>query len=115
MSRPKPTTDPRAQFDELIAEADGLPPGPAQLAVLEQAVRLADTLNDVDLGFEARSDLMDAALGVGRGDLLSVAFAWCLAKYDEHPERFPDFDVCFAFRWAISELAPHPQFGRPQL
>jgi len=107
--------DPLAALDELQTELDGLPDGLAKLLLLERAVELADAAQDLDLGFEMRMELTGQALTAGRGDVLSVAFAWCIARFDESPERFPDFDVMWAYRWVISELAKNPAIPRIQV
>jgi hypothetical protein len=108
-------TGDRADLERLAAEAAALPRGPAKLAVWEQAVALADALADPDAGFRYRVEMMSAALGVGRGDLLAPAFAWCLAKHDERPDRFPPGELLWRYRWAVSELSNYPQVSKAQL
>lgn len=49
------------QFYELMDRAYDLPHSPEQVALLEEAVRLADSLYDERAGFEARMKLIDAA------------------------------------------------------
>lgn len=46
-------TEPRDRVDELQDMASDLPNGPAKVAFLEEAVHLADSLNDSDLAFSA--------------------------------------------------------------
>ncbi|HEY7155475.1 MAG TPA: hypothetical protein VH575_16045, partial [Gemmataceae bacterium] len=62
----------------LLAESDRLPLSSAKLAVLQEAVRLADAHNEIDLAIEARRPLMLVARNLLRGDILTAAFTWCL-------------------------------------
>lgn len=99
------TTD---DLDTLWDEAEELPEGPAKLTLQEEVIRRADAANDVDAAFRFRVDLMGTALNVGRGDVMGVAFSWCVAKYDEDPDRFgSDFDLLWRYRWVISELCEY--------
>src|SRR5947207_3174476 len=96
----------------LMIEGEGLPEGPHQIATFEEAVRVADTANDLTLGFRTRRRLMSAAMCGGQPDLLMVAFAWCLAQSDRDPQRFPPEDLLWAYRWVICELTSFPQVAR---
>ena len=99
---------------QLMREGEYLEEGPHQIAAFEQAVRLADTHNDIDLGFRARRRLMSAAMCGGQPDLLMVAFSWCLAQSDRDPQRFPTEEMLWAYRWVIFELTSFPQVPRLQ-
>ena len=63
----------------LLAEADWLPMSPGRMALLEEAVRLADLHQDMDWGIETRRVLMIVSRNLIRGDILTAAFVWCLA------------------------------------
>ncbi|MBI3410378.1 MAG: hypothetical protein HY040_18730 [Planctomycetes bacterium] len=108
-------TDPRDQIVDLLCEAEGLPHGPAKVALLEEAVQLADSLNDLDLGFEARNGLMEAANFSGRPDIILVAFTWCLAQYDRDRERFDSYDILWKYKWVITIAYQFPEISRPRL
>jgi hypothetical protein len=96
----------------LMVEGERLPEGPHQIATFEEAVRLADSQNDLTLGFRTRRRLMSAAMCGGQPDLLMVAFAWCLAQSDRDPHHFPPADLLWAYRWVICELTSFPQVQR---
>src|SRR5678809_1440314 len=49
------------QLDKLQREAWELEASPAKVAILEQAVQLADSLGDLDESFSIRQDLIEAA------------------------------------------------------
>ena len=104
-----------AQIQELYAGAQGLPRGPAKVAVLEEAVRIADTHNDDDIGFDLRMELIDAATFGGCPEVSLVAFAWCLARADKEPERFDGGRLLWMYKWVLDVVADYPQFGRAQI
>jgi hypothetical protein len=89
--------------------------GPAQVAVAEEAVRLADAHNDPAAGFLARKRLIEASTHGGRPDVLLVAFSWCLARCDADPTQFKEGDLLWNFKWVLEEAPLFPQVGRQQL
>lgn len=103
------------QVAELEEKAEGLPHGPAQVALLEEAVRLADLTQDIELGYEVRNDLMRSACFSGRPDAVLVAFAWCLAQYDRDPEHFDSYDLLWKYKWVISDALAFPEISRRRL
>jgi hypothetical protein len=103
------------QIAELQEKASSLPHGPAQIALLEEAVQLADTLNEIDLSYEVRGDLMEAATFGGRSDILLVAFAWCLAQFDRDPERFDEFSLLWKYKWVVDNGCSFPQISRARV
>src|SRR4051812_42838167 len=82
----------------LLVKALRLARGPAQVAVAEEAVRLADAHNDPVAGFVARKRLIEASTQGGRPDVLLVAFSWCLARCDADPQRFKEGDLLWNFK-----------------
>lgn len=108
-------SDSRARVYELKDEAYRLPYGPTKVALLEEAVRIADSLNDAELAFEARQDLMDAAVFSGRTDVMLVAYAWCLAEYDRNPEQYDSYQILWRFKWVVGNAVQFPEISRPRL
>jgi hypothetical protein len=107
--------DYRRQIETLRQQADGLPQGPARMALLEEAVRLADTHQDLDLGFYLRYDVAQTATFGGMAEKLLVAFSWRLAQCDRHPERFNEFRLMWEYKWVAAKLADFPQITRQQI
>ncbi|MBY0456190.1 MAG: hypothetical protein K2V38_02515, partial [Gemmataceae bacterium] len=103
------------QVEALVGAASALDPGAAKIAVLEEAVRVADTHNDIDLGFAVREELIHAATFGGRPDVSMVAFAWCLARYDKEPDRFDPSGLLWKYKWVLDAVAEYPQFSREQI
>ncbi len=105
----------QAQIDTLVHEALGLPLGPTQVSLLEEAVRLSDLHSDLDRSFETRNQLMRAALFSGRVDLLMVAFAWSVATFDQHPGRFDERRLLWKYKWVTGEAVYFPHIPRARI
>jgi hypothetical protein len=99
----------------LLAEADWLPMSPGRMALLEEAVRLADLHQDMDWGIETRRALMIVARNLIRGDSLTAAFVWCLAQYDRDPQRFGGRNLLIEYHWVIGQLANLADVSRSKL
>jgi len=102
---------------ELAERAELTAPGEAKIELLEGAVRLADTLGDLESGFELRTRLMEAANEWGRPEVELVAFAWCLAQYDRDPELFEDeyFGLMWSYKRVLGCLSDFPQMSRVRI
>jgi hypothetical protein len=109
------TADYQAQIEELTDQAYALPDGPSKLALLEEAVRLADMHQDVGLGDELRSDLVRTATFSGYPEKALVAFSWRLAQADRDPETFAEEDLLWEYKWITDSLPGFPQITRKQI
>jgi hypothetical protein len=101
-------------LEELLATADRLPAGRVRLEVIEQAVRVADSLRDVVAGFWIRRQLIDEAAYFARWDLYAVAFAWCLAAERNDPVRFSGADLLRHYQHVIGKTVNYPDVSRQQ-
>ena len=63
-------------YSRLAPDASVIPEKRLLLAVLEEAVRIADAHNDEELGFDARQQLIQAATFGGAPDVSLVALAY---------------------------------------
>ncbi len=79
----------------------------AKADLCEQAVREADALGDLELAYDARLELLDAACWAGDPRRMSVTLAWCLAHHDRTPTATDLFDVLWRYKWVALEM---PQF-----
>lgn len=103
------------QIDTLLGEARSLPHGPARLALLEEAVHLADAHQDLDQGFRLRESLVETATFGGFPEKLLVAFSWRLAQCDRYPERFNERDLLWQYKWAMGQARQFSQVSRGQI
>lgn len=114
-------TDTRARVLELCGEIDVTPWGPQERAMLDEALRLVRELDDEDLEYQVRIRQTASANMAGDTDTLLSAFAWCLARYDRDPQRFPAqvgggrFDVLWHYKWMASALSRSPLFPTEQV
>lgn len=107
--------DPRQRITELIDQAEELEYGPTKVALLEEAVREADTSTDLEAGFYARLELITAATFSGAKEKAMVAFSWCLGQVDANPEVFDEEDLMWQYKWVVEELVAYPQISRQQI
>jgi hypothetical protein len=98
----------RTQLDELQSEAWGLEASPAKVAILEQAVQLADSLGDESEAYQVREQLIEAATFGGMEDRALVAFSWCLAHSDKDPDQFPEEDLLWKYKWILAGITNYP-------
>jgi hypothetical protein len=105
----------RTQLDELQSEAWGLEASPAKVAILEQAVQLADSLGDEGEAFQIRQQLIEAATFGGMEDRALVAFSWCLAQSDKNPDQFPEADLLWKYKWILAGITAFPGVSRERI
>lgn len=103
------------QIEQLRDQAADLPYGPTKVALLEEAVRRADTLNDLHYAYELRRELMTAATFSGRPDVLLVAFAWVRSYVDQHPEKVDHFGFLWEYKWVVGKGPDFPEISRAQI
>lgn len=96
--------DPIHEVNQLLDEATELSMGPARVAMIERAVRIADGIPDDELAFGARMELVTTATFAGMPQRSLVAFAWLLGKCDAEPDRFDVEDLLFPYRWIVEDV-----------
>ncbi|MFT4260786.1 tetratricopeptide repeat protein [Microbacterium sp.] len=112
---------PTKRFQQLIEEIDRTPWGPAEQALVSEAVALALEIGDERLEYEARMRQTASANMGGATDVMLNSFAWCLAHHDADPQRFPadlDYggaDLMWQFKWMASALRSSPAFSVDQI
>jgi hypothetical protein len=109
------TVDYQTQVEELLDQTYGLPNGPSKLALLEEAVHLADVHQDAALGDAVREKLVETATFSGYPEKALVAFSWRLAQSDRAPEIFPERDLLWEYKWVVGRLTHFPQITRKQI
>ena len=106
-------------IDRLIAEAERLPHGPSRIALVEEAVRIADSRNDLPKAFQCRLELVSAASSGGQPDVQLVAFSWCLSQFDRDKKLFggraTEIDLLWKYKWIAGALPAFYQISRGQI
>lgn len=109
------------QVTKLFEEIDVTPWGPHERQLVDEAVRLATESGDTALEYRARMRLTSSAKHGGDTDTMLASFAWCLAKHDEDPVRFPldvidgGADLMWHYKWMAGTLSASPVFTRAQI
>lgn len=111
--------DPTASIQDLLDEADTLPCGPAERALLDEALRRAERAGDEEAAYATRLRLTQSAHMTGDTDTMFSSFGWCVGKHDEDPERFPTTvdgcDLLFQYKWMAGRLSTNPTFSLAQI
>jgi hypothetical protein len=107
--------DLETRIGTLLEEADQLEEGPAKLATLEEAVRLADQQQHLELGDSIRGSLIRTATFSGFPEKALVAFSWRLAQSERDPQRFPEDELLCEYKWITDSLTGFPQITRRQI
>jgi len=100
----------RTHIDDLLKQAKKIANGrPEKIVLLEEAVQLADSHNELELAFTTRQELVRACTFSGQPGKSVVAFSWCLAQYDKHPGKFDEWELMWQYKWIIKALINFPQ------
>lgn len=114
-------TDRTQDLKDLLSRIDNTPWGPEERALSAEAVALAVELGNEELEYQARMRQTASANMAGLTDVMLNSFAWCLAKYDEDPSRFPAdiengaADLMWQFKWMAGALRGSPAFEGAQI
>ena len=109
------------QINDLFEQIDSMMFGPEERALITEAVNLAVEAGDEELEYRARIRLTSSAMHSGDTDTMLSSFAWCLAKYDSDPVRFPSdlgnngADLLWQYKWMSSALGGSPIFPRSDI
>ena len=94
-----------AEYEELYDRYYQVPRGREQIAILEEVIRLADSNNDVEIAYGARSQYTRLCNQEGFPEKSIVAFSWCLAQFDKDPELEDWHGLLWRYK-VILELIP---------
>lgn len=98
------------QFYELLEQTYGTA-SIAKLHLCEQAVRLADAHQDIELGVEGRLQMIELGVFSGCTDRVLPAMGWVLAKTDDDPELYDAAHphvLMWSYKWIASNLTDFP-------
>jgi hypothetical protein len=103
------------QVYDLLTHSLDLDDGDERISVLEEAVRLADLGGDLKLRYLAREHFLRGCIFGGATDKGLVAFAWCLAQYDQNPEQFDPWGVLWKYKWIVGLIFNFPQVAKARI
>lgn len=96
-------------------QAAVLPDGLEQMQLVEQAVRLAEKAQDLDLEFQLQLSLAQASFNCGQLEKTIVAIAWCFGMQDRHPDRFCNESLLNMCTYAMNSLSSLPTTPRERI
>ena len=97
---------------ELLGEADHLPYGAAQIAMVEQVLRHVDTTDDAELKFYARLFATTAYIYGGEPVKAFPTFSWCVADFDRNPSPYHGrftHNLLWLFKSMVNSLTSFPE------
>lgn len=103
-------------IESLLDQSDELPEGDLRVTACEAAVRAADSSRDLEAGFRARLKLISACAYGGRGEKSFPAISWCLAQYQQDPERYSQssYTLLWSYKQLLQEGSTFPQISTEQ-
>ena len=110
----------RKQIEDLLTRIDQTYWGPEERAMIDEALALSRQIGDEQMEYKVRHRLTASAARTGDNDTMLSSFAWCLAKHDADPRRFPNelnsgaADLMWQFKWMIGALDHSPIFSLAQ-
>ncbi|MEM9071930.1 MAG: hypothetical protein AAGE52_25700 [Myxococcota bacterium] len=101
------------KLERLFAEIDETPYGPAERALVEQAIEVAREQGDERLEFQAMMRLTNSAKMVGESATSLRSLQWCLERHLADPERFAfrideNIDLAWQLKWLPGFLVATP-------
>jgi hypothetical protein len=103
------------QVYQLLSQSLDLEDGDAQIALREEAVRLADLGGDLKLQYFAREVFVRSCIFGGATEKGLVAFAWLLAQFDNHPGRFDQWAILWKYKWINGLICDFPQISKQRI
>ncbi|GIF24909.1 tetratricopeptide (TPR) repeat protein [Actinoplanes tereljensis] len=96
----------------LLGQAEEMPYGSAQIALVEQVLRRVDEAGDPGLAFSARLFATTAYVYGGEPGKAFVPFSWCVADFDRNPAPYHQrwqHNLLWLFKAMVSALTSFPE------
>ncbi|XVU25513.1 tetratricopeptide repeat protein [Actinoplanes sp. CA-054009] len=97
---------------ELVSQADHMPYGAAQIAMVEQILRHVDAVNDPQLAFVTRMIASNAYIYGGEPAKAFVTFSWCIGDFDRNPQPYhqrAQHNLLWLFKAMVNALTKFPE------
>ncbi|MEV4350859.1 tetratricopeptide repeat protein [Actinoplanes sp. NPDC049596] len=97
---------------ELISQAEDMPYGAAQIALVEQILRHVDGPADPHLAFVTRLTATNAYIYGGEPAKAFVTFSWCIADFDRNPQPYhqrAQHSLLWLFKSMVNALTKFPE------
>jgi hypothetical protein len=98
---------------KLLEKARKLQDEDLRFSQFKEVIRRADLEQDIEVGVEARLELLDE-LDAHPAEVLAL-LTWCLAQCDRDPERFPEKDLLWRYKRIVLGIENLPQIPMHQI
>jgi tetratricopeptide (TPR) repeat protein len=92
------------QIQKLLLQRDRISSPDDRIALLKQAINIADACNDIEWGFDLRLDLIRDEKETSHCDESLPAFTWILDIYEKNPELFNEEDFLWEYKWMLGSV-----------
>ena len=103
------------QIQKLLIKRDIMSSPDDRIALLKQAINIADTHNDVEWGFDLRLDLIRDEKDTSRCDDSLPAFTWILDVFDKYPDTFNERDFLWEYKWMLGSVRRNSAISMEQI
>jgi len=86
-----------------------------KIQLLKEAIVIADANNDLEWGFDLRSDLMYEEKGTSHCNESITAFAWLLNAIDSNPDLFEESEILLRYKWMLAAIQRNSSYTLEQL
>ena len=96
----------------LLSQAEDMPWGAAQIALVEQVVRHVDAAGDPQLAFVARLIATNAYVYGGEPAKAFAPFSWCVSDFDNNPQPYHQrsaHSLLWLFKAMVNALTKFPE------
>ncbi|MDR2870576.1 MAG: hypothetical protein LBV04_09005 [Deferribacteraceae bacterium] len=104
-----------SDLHKLIDEIDEIADQGARIPLVEDAIRLADQLQERYFSFSLRMDLIHHAVFNGQAMKSLPAFAWCLADLERPDCEFELDDILWEYKWINSGSADFSEISMQKI
>lgn len=103
------------QIQKILLAVDNSNNNDDKIKLLKQAITIADANNDLDWGFELRSDLMYEEKGTSHCIDSIPAFVWIMNTVDSNPDLFEESEILLRYKWMLAAVQRSTSFTLEQI
>jgi hypothetical protein len=103
------------QIQKLLVKRNTVNSPSDKIALIKQAINLADAHNDIEWGFDLRLDLIRDEKDTSHCDESFPAFAWILDTYDRNPDTFDESNFLWEYKWMLGSARRNSSISLEQI
>lgn len=103
------------QIQKIVLAVENSKDNDDKIKLLKQAISIADANNDLDWGFELRSDLMYEEKGTSHCTESIPAFVWLMNTVDANPDLFEESEILLRYKWMLAAVQRSTNFPLEQI